>query len=670
MAQEEVVYGTRITIFTGEVSSFRFAPSVTFAQIKEELWMKKNFDYATREAYIFRLTTGEVVFEDDKTFRECLDVSPLFAEEARKQLVELCLVPVNQHPRRGEGDGGVSNSSPVMYEGGVVMKEGFLHKRARKSAAKWNKRYFVIQDMRMFWFENPNDYKNSTTGKITGKEACGAIPLGACTAVVLDDKTHSKSGSNPPLVDGTTTNFKEMTKRRISTFTAPPKPKFYFELRGLDRELVLYANTEEERNEWIDMINRLNMRRTKAAILYCVATMTQEGRGLKTEGLFRKVGDREAIDYLQREIDVGRFPENTSMFDTEGIHNVAALFKQILKNMRNPLLTFDLYNDFFFTSEIQDKAELRHELMAVANRLPVPQQALTRFVLKFLADVTANIKLADREWDEIANVMLRQKDDTLTGVTPTWRKVGSVVRNLTVYHSELWQQGGNEHYRQHRKTVVSAPSLGLGGVEFGGTRAETEQVALWRQTLTSSFTNFGTNFTMLNKDITESWNLLLDEANRDLMDQQHRNKIQELIGADEQFRRQMADEMMKHAQQIKHLQGALENNAQVMLQEQEAARQRKQAQQQNQELKAHVDAQLRAYAQQYPGHQLDLVRAIHPYEGDQGYNDLPMAVGDVVLVTSRQGLWFDGRNLTGQEGVFPANYVESIAEFKQRLGLR
>ena len=57
-------------------------------------------------------------------------------------------------------------------------------------------------------------------------------------------------------------------------------------------------------------------------------------------------------------------------------------------------------------------------------------------------------------------------------------------------------------------------------------------------------------------------------------------------------------------------------------------------------------------------------QAVFAYDED-GEGDLPLRVGDIVIVTAEEGEWWTGRMYedTGRlPGLFPSNYVEVIAE--------
>jgi len=73
-----------------------------------------------------------------------------------------------------------------------------------------------------------------------------------------------------------------------------------------------------------------------------VQPATQE-RGLDKEGIFRLSGSATAIESLKRSFNEGQDVDLSKCPDT---HIVCGLLKQFLRELREPLLTFELYDTF------------------------------------------------------------------------------------------------------------------------------------------------------------------------------------------------------------------------------------------------------------------------------------------------------------------------------------
>lgn len=62
---------------------------------------------------------------------------------------------------------------------------------------------------------------------------------------------------------------------------------------------------------------------------------------IDTEGIFRRSGNISRINELKRRINEGNFFEMSS----EDTHVVAGLLKTFLRDLSEPLLTYDLYDE-------------------------------------------------------------------------------------------------------------------------------------------------------------------------------------------------------------------------------------------------------------------------------------------------------------------------------------
>uniref|UniRef100_A0A3B5MX07 Rho-GAP domain-containing protein n=1 Tax=Xiphophorus couchianus TaxID=32473 RepID=A0A3B5MX07_9TELE len=65
--------------------------------------------------------------------------------------------------------------------------------------------------------------------------------------------------------------------------------------------------------------------------------------GLYTEGIYRKSGSTNKIKELKLALDTD--VENMNL-DDYNIHVIASVFKQWLRDLPNPLMTFELYEEF------------------------------------------------------------------------------------------------------------------------------------------------------------------------------------------------------------------------------------------------------------------------------------------------------------------------------------
>ncbi|XP_038556863.1 unconventional myosin-IXAa isoform X4 [Micropterus salmoides] len=91
-----------------------------------------------------------------------------------------------------------------------------------------------------------------------------------------------------------------------------------------------------------------------------------EMHGLYTEGIYRKSGSTNKIKELKLGLDTDVDSMN---LDDYNIHVIASVFKQWLRDLPNPLMTFELYEEFIRAMGLQDKKETIRGVYSVIDQL-------------------------------------------------------------------------------------------------------------------------------------------------------------------------------------------------------------------------------------------------------------------------------------------------------------
>ncbi|XP_066557834.1 unconventional myosin-IXAa isoform X2 [Amia ocellicauda] len=91
-----------------------------------------------------------------------------------------------------------------------------------------------------------------------------------------------------------------------------------------------------------------------------------EMHGLYTEGIYRKSGSTNKIKELKQGLDTD---VNSMNLDDYNIHVIASVFKQWLRDLPNPLMTFELYEEFLRAMGLQDKKEIIRGVYSVIDQL-------------------------------------------------------------------------------------------------------------------------------------------------------------------------------------------------------------------------------------------------------------------------------------------------------------
>ncbi|KAJ7993176.1 hypothetical protein DPEC_G00269720 [Dallia pectoralis] len=94
-----------------------------------------------------------------------------------------------------------------------------------------------------------------------------------------------------------------------------------------------------------------------------------EMNGLYTEGIYRKSGSANRMKELRQLMETD--PHSVCLEDYP-IHTVTGLVKQWLRELPDPLMTFNLYNDFIRAVELPEKQEQLHATYKLLDELPTP----------------------------------------------------------------------------------------------------------------------------------------------------------------------------------------------------------------------------------------------------------------------------------------------------------
>ncbi|KAI4904764.1 hypothetical protein NFI96_015365 [Prochilodus magdalenae] len=91
-----------------------------------------------------------------------------------------------------------------------------------------------------------------------------------------------------------------------------------------------------------------------------------EMHGLYTEGIYRKSGSTSKVKELKQALDTD---VNSVNLDEYNIHVIASVFKQWLRDLPNPLMTFELYEEFLRVMGLPDKKEVIRGVYSVVDQL-------------------------------------------------------------------------------------------------------------------------------------------------------------------------------------------------------------------------------------------------------------------------------------------------------------
>ncbi|XP_008065527.1 SH3 domain-binding protein 1 [Carlito syrichta] len=112
----------------------------------------------------------------------------------------------------------------------------------------------------------------------------------------------------------------------------------------------------------------------------CVMMLLSEG--MKEEGLFRLAAGASVLKRLKQ--TMASDPRSLEEFCSDP-HAVAGALKSYLRELPEPLMTFDLYDDWMRAASLKEAGARPQALQEVCSRLPPENLSNLRYLLKFLA---------------------------------------------------------------------------------------------------------------------------------------------------------------------------------------------------------------------------------------------------------------------------------------------
>ncbi|XP_036072965.1 rho GTPase-activating protein 44 isoform X2 [Oryzias melastigma] len=107
--------------------------------------------------------------------------------------------------------------------------------------------------------------------------------------------------------------------------------------------------------------------------------------GMQEEGLFRIAPSASKLKKLKASLDCGVLDVQEYSADP---HAIAGALKSYLRELPEPLMTFDLYSDWIQASNIQDQEKRLQALYAACEKLPPANNNNFKYLIKFLSKLT------------------------------------------------------------------------------------------------------------------------------------------------------------------------------------------------------------------------------------------------------------------------------------------
>lgn len=112
-------------------------------------------------------------------------------------------------------------------------------------------------------------------------------------------------------------------------------------------------------------------------------------RGLEMEGIFRRSANVTLVKEVQQRYNSG---EVVNFYDMEDVHLAAVILKTFLRELPEPLLTYQLYNDIVNFTSVSEESQVT-VMKTLVESLPEENYASLRYLITFLAQVSANSEI-------------------------------------------------------------------------------------------------------------------------------------------------------------------------------------------------------------------------------------------------------------------------------------
>lgn len=117
------------------------------------------------------------------------------------------------------------------------------------------------------------------------------------------------------------------------------------------------------------------------------AAWTIERRDLRADGIYRASGNLSQVQKVRYSINSS--PDDFSVLEREeDVHVLTGALKMFFREMREPLLTYTLFDRLLAASQIRERSAKLATFEQLVRELPVPNQDTLRFLLEHLLRVT------------------------------------------------------------------------------------------------------------------------------------------------------------------------------------------------------------------------------------------------------------------------------------------
>nr|XP_055032389.1 SH3 domain-binding protein 1 [Misgurnus anguillicaudatus] len=252
-------------------------------------------------------------------------------------------------------------------------------------------------------------------------------------------------------------------------------------------------------------------RKIAVPIEECVSMLMRTG--LKEEGLFRLAAGASVMKRLKSCLDSGTVDQNEFKCDP---HAVAGALKCYLRELPEPLMTFELYNDWFRAAGEKETEEKLNLLRAALQKLPTDNYNNLRYLVQFLSHLSEYQKVNKMTPSNIAIVLgpnllwprCEGETSLLDMASASSVQVVTIIEPLIQYSKSLFPEDADfkiteSHSSLDLQDVIPATSeRSLSDSVFPPAPSPTGQLSLSHTDSSTSSEDFGVTLktTQMNRD--------------------------------------------------------------------------------------------------------------------------------------------------------------------------
>uniref|UniRef100_A0A665VWP1 Rho GTPase-activating protein 44 n=1 Tax=Echeneis naucrates TaxID=173247 RepID=A0A665VWP1_ECHNA len=176
--------------------------------------------------------------------------------------------------------------------------------------------------------------------------------------------------------------------------------------------------------------------------------------GMQEEGLFRIAPSASKLKKLKASLDCGVLDVQEYSADP---HAIAGALKSYLRELPEPLMTFELYNNWIQASNIQDQDRRLQALLNACEKLPPSNNNNFKYLIKFLSKLTEYQDVNKMTPGNIAivlgpNLLWTHNEGNITEMMTTVSlQIVGIIEPI-IQHADWFFPGGER--RKHQRNIL------------------------------------------------------------------------------------------------------------------------------------------------------------------------------------------------------------------------